>query len=79
MTVFVFENSEELQLKNLFLKQTATPPPDLLAFLSACFIPPKSNSSAKTISISADKDFSPLSRDLFIKNVNKYENRPYTL
>ena len=70
MTVFVFENSEELQLKNLFLKQTATPPPDLLTFLSACFIPPKSNSSAKTISISADKDFSPLSRDLFIKNVN---------
>ena len=70
MTVFVFENSEEPQLKNLFLKQTATPPPDLLVFLSACFIPPKSNSSVKTISISADKDFSPLSRDLFIKNVN---------
>ena len=79
MTVFVFENSEELQLKNLFLKQAATPPPDHLAFLSACFIPPKSNSSAKTISISTDKDFSPLSHDLFIENVNKYENRPYTL
>ena len=78
MTVFVFENGGESQLKNLFLKQTATPPPNLLVFLSACFIPPKSNSSVKTISIPADR-LPPLSRDLFIENVNKYENRPYTL
>ena len=77
VTVFVVENSEESLLKNLwiFLKQTATPPPDLLVFLIAYFIPPTSNSSVKTISISADKDFSPLSRNLFLKNVKKYENR----
>ena len=82
VTVFLVENGEESQLKNLrvFLKQTATPPPpDLLLFIIACFIPLKSNSSVKTISISADKDFSPLSRYLFIKNVNKYENRLYKL
>ena len=82
VTVFLVENGEESQLKNLrvFLKQTATPPPpDLLLFIIACFIPLKSNSSVKTISTSADKDFSPLSRYLFIKNVNKYENRLYKL
>ena len=71
VTVFVVENSEESLLKNLWIfpKQTATPPPDLLVFLIAYFIP------QQTISISADKDFSPLSRNLFLKNVKKYENR----
>ena len=59
MTVFVFENGEESQLKNLFLKQTATPPPNLLVFLSACFIPPKSNSPVKTISDDRLLSFEP--------------------
>ena len=83
VTVFVVGNSEEWQLKNLwiFLKQTGTRPTDLLVFLITCFVPPKSNSSVKTICISADNDFSPLRtyifirRNLVIRNVNKYKNR----
>ena len=81
MTVFVVENSEESLLKNLwiFLKQTATPPPDLLVFLIAYFIPPTSNSSVKTISISADKDFSPLSRNLFFKKRQEVRKQAVTV
>ena len=87
MTVFVFENSEEWKLKNLwiFLKQPGTQPTDLLVFLIACFILPKSNSSVKTISISAVNNFSPLKTYIFslrylsIKNCNKCENRLSTL
>ena len=53
MTGFVVEISEEGQLKNLyiFLKQTGTPPTDILVFLIACFIPSKSNNLVKTITI----------------------------
>ena len=67
MTVFVLENSEEWKLKNLwiFLKQPGTQPTDLLVFLIACFILPKSNSSVKTISISAVNNFSPLKTYIF--------------
>ena len=74
MNGFVVENSEEWRLKDfwIFLKQTETPPTDLLGFLVACFIPSKSNSWVKTITISANDDFSPLTtcsfsrRNLFI-------------
>lgn len=68
-----------------FWKKTGTRPSDLLVFLIACFIPPKCNRSVKTISISADIDFSPLRthifsrRNLFIKKDNRYENMLYTL
>ena len=87
MTVFVLENSEEWKLKNfwIFLKQSGTQPTDLLVFLIACFILPKSNSSVKTISISAVNNFSPLKTYIFslrylsIKNCNKCENRLSTL
>lgn len=48
-------------------------------FLIAYFIPPKGNSSVKTISIFADNDFFPLGRYIFrrrksfIKSGTKYE------
>lgn len=48
-------------------------------FLIAYVIPPKGNSSVKTISIFADNDFFPLGRYIFrrrksfIKNGTKYE------
>ena len=79
MAVFVVENSEEWRPKDLEFDLLT----DLVSVI-ACFIPPKSNSTVKTISVSVDNDFSPLRtyifsrRNLFIKNVNKYENRLYT-
>ena len=62
MVVFAAENGEEWQPENLWIfpKQIGTPPTDLLVFRTAYFIPPKGNSSVKTISISANNDFSPL-------------------
>ena len=62
VTVFVLENSEKWQLKNLciFLKQTGTRPTNIVVLLIACFIPTKRNSSVKAISVCADNDFSPL-------------------
>ena len=80
MDLSVVENSEEWRLKDLEFDLLT----DLLVFFIACFIPPKSNSTGKTISVSVHNDFSPLRtyifsrRNLFIKNVNKYENRLYT-
>ena len=79
MAVFVVENSEEWRPKDLEFDLLTD-----LVFVIACFIPPKSNSTVKTIFVSVDNDFSPLRtyifsrRNLFIKNVNKYENRLYT-
>ena len=53
-----------------------------LLFFIAYFSLPKSESSVKTISISADDDFSPLRcifrhRNMFIQHANKYKNRLY--
>ena len=47
MTVFILENSEEWQLKNLwiFLKQLGTRSTDLLVFLIVCFNLAESNGS----------------------------------
>ena len=83
MTVFVLENSEEWQLKNLwiFLKQLGTRPTDLLVFLIVCFNLAESNGSVKTISISAVNGFSPLRKNIFsclnlsIQNCNRYEKQ----
>ena len=67
----------------IFLKQTITWTRDFLMFLIAYFILSESNSSVKIISISVENDFSPYrryifkSRNLFIKYVNKHENRMY--
>lgn len=64
---------------SIFLKQTIPWRGDFLMFLIAYFIPPKGNSSVKTISIFADNDFFPLGRYIFrrrksfIKNGTKYE------
>ena len=57
----------EWLLKSLliFLKQAITLPKDFLMFLITYFFPLKINSSAKTISISADIDFSSLRRYIF--------------
>lgn len=80
MAVSVVENSEEWRLKDLEFDLLT----DLLVFVIDCFIPPKSNSTVKTISVSVHNDFSPLRtfifsrRNLFIKKVNKYGNRLYT-
>lgn len=57
----------EWLLKSLliFLKQAITLPKDFLMFLITYFFPLKINSSAKTISISADIDFPCLRRYIF--------------
>ena len=53
-------------------------------FLIAHFIPPKSKSAVKTVSVSSDSDFAPLRRcisrihNLFIKEVTNKKNRLYT-
>lgn len=56
MAVSVVENSEEWRLKDLEFDLLT----DLLVLVIACFIPPKSNSTVKTISVSVHNDFSPL-------------------
>ena len=64
---------------SIFLKQIIPWRGDFLMFLIAYLIPPKGNSSVKTISIFADNDFFPLGRYIFrrrksfIKNGTKYE------
>ena len=86
MVVFAAENGEEWQPENLWIfpKQIGTPPTDLPVFRTAYFIPPKGNSSVKTISISANNDFSPLKtyifnpRSLFVKILNNYVKTGYT-
>ena len=62
MTVFVVKNSEEWQLKNLWIfpKQTGPQPIDLLVFLLACFIPKEKQLGKKKTFISAHNDISPL-------------------
>ena len=80
MAVSVVVNSEEWRIKDLEFDLLT----DLLVFVIACFIPPKSNSTVETISVSVHNDFSPLRtyifsrRNLFIKKVNKFGNRLYT-
>ena len=63
----------------IFLKQTIPSCGDFSHVSHAYFIPPKGNSSVKTISIFADNDFFPLGRYIFrrrksfIKSGTKYE------
>ena len=64
--LFLTRSSKELEEKSgyqIFLdisRQIITWPKDFLLFFIAYFILPKRNSSVKTISISADDNFSPL-------------------
>ena len=56
---------------------------EISAFFIAYFVLSESNSSVRIISISVDNDFSPLRRyifkrrNLFVKYLNKHENRLY--